>query len=497
MKAIILARVSTEEQTEGHSIPAQVERARAYCLYKGFEVQSEHPFDESSVKDKRSKFNSVIEEIKRSKETIALIVETVDRLQRSFKESVLFDEFRKQGKVELHFIRENLVIHKESNSADLIRWDMAVMFARSYVLQISDNVKRTQAHKLQNGEYPGVAPFGYKNITDENGKKDIVPHPLNAEIVKKIYEWYSCGVFSMNEIRDKLNEELNLKIYKSKIEFILKLPFYYGMMQYKEKLYPHRYLPLITKETFDLVQERRAIYKKKPFKKAGFPYLYRGVIKCGHCGCIFTPERKKGKYVYYHCTEAKGKHGTQWIREEDLTEQFSAILENIRIPDELAEAICENLKSTHQGKKEYHTMVYTQLTNEYKKYENRIETMYEDKLDGRITQDYYDKKLTEYRNKQKEIQSKLANLEIADEKFYLTAEYILKLAQRASQLFKSSEPKLKQQILDVVLQNCYMDGVSLCYQYRSPFDQMAKGAISPKLAPRTGQYTELFPLLSV
>ena len=113
MKAIILARVSTEDQMiEGQSIPAQIARAREYAKRKGFEIQSEHQFDESSLKDKRTKYDAVVKEIDESKEKIALIVETVDRLQRSFKESVLLDEFRKKGKLELHFIRENLILHK-------------------------------------------------------------------------------------------------------------------------------------------------------------------------------------------------------------------------------------------------------------------------------------------------------------------------------------------------------------------------------------------------
>ena len=54
MKAIILARVSTEDQMqEGYSIPAQLQRAREYCQKKNLIIQSEYPFDESSTKDQR------------------------------------------------------------------------------------------------------------------------------------------------------------------------------------------------------------------------------------------------------------------------------------------------------------------------------------------------------------------------------------------------------------------------------------------------------------
>src|SRR3989344_1445070 len=137
MKSIILARVSTEDQLkEGQSIPAQVSRARDYCQKKDLAIKNEYQFDESSTKDQREKFEKVIEEIKDSKEKIALIVETIDRLQRSFKESVLLDDLRKKDKVEIHFLRENLVISVTSNV--------------------------------------GKAPYGYNNISLDNGKKDIV-----------------------------------------------------------------------------------------------------------------------------------------------------------------------------------------------------------------------------------------------------------------------------------------------------------------------------------
>lgn len=66
IKAIILARVSTDDQmAEGQSIPAQIEKARQYVQRKGLEIKSEHQFDESSLKDQRTKFERVIDEIKK------------------------------------------------------------------------------------------------------------------------------------------------------------------------------------------------------------------------------------------------------------------------------------------------------------------------------------------------------------------------------------------------------------------------------------------------
>ena len=103
-------------------------------------------------------------QIRKSKEIIALVADTIDRVQRSFKESVVLEELRKKGKVEIHFMREGLVLNVKSNSAQILCWDMGVMFARSYVLQLSDNVKRSKEQAVKIGNWIGLAPIGYIHV---------------------------------------------------------------------------------------------------------------------------------------------------------------------------------------------------------------------------------------------------------------------------------------------------------------------------------------------
>jgi len=485
MKAIILARVSTEDQmTEGHSIPAQLEKAREYVRRKGFEIKSEYQFDESSIKDHRIKFELVIDEIKQVNEKVALIVETVDRLQRSFKESVLLDGFRKQGKLEIHFIRENLVIHEDSNSSEIQRWDLAVFLAKSYVLQISDNVKRSIEHKLKNGERPGQAPIGYVNTRTEDDKCWIEPHPFKSKVIQRIFEWYATGAFSMDQVSQKVKEDFNLALPKGRIDFILKEPFYYGLNRHKDRLYPHRYQTIISKDLFDKVQAIKTGFHKKPFKYAGLPYLYRGLIRCGKCGCAYTPEKKKGKYIYYHCTEYHGKCNTKWLREEEITKQFTDYLDKIHIPDKIVASISKLLKESHQGKVEYYNTVSTDMKTQYDVLQKRIEKMYEDKLDGSITESFYNKKLIEYRSEQSNIETKLKNLREADTNYYTTAIYLLNLANKAPAIFKRSEPDIKRQLIKIVLQNPVINDVTLYATYRSPFSIFAKGASCHNWLPR-------------
>jgi len=95
----------------------------------------------------------MLEFAKAQNETVAIVADAVDRFQRSFKESVLIDELIRKEKIELHFYREAMVIGKGASSTDILRWDFSVMGAKSYVLNLSENVRRSLEYKRRNGEW--------------------------------------------------------------------------------------------------------------------------------------------------------------------------------------------------------------------------------------------------------------------------------------------------------------------------------------------------------
>ena len=163
MKAILLARVSSREKEDGQSIPAKVHRLTEYAIRRNLVIENTIQLTESSTKETRKQFDALITSIKKRNEPIALVTDTVDRLQRSFHETPMLDKLRKDGRIELHFLREGLVVSKESNSAQLLQLDIGVLFASSYVRQHSDNIKRSIEQRWRNGEWFSMAPFGYKN----------------------------------------------------------------------------------------------------------------------------------------------------------------------------------------------------------------------------------------------------------------------------------------------------------------------------------------------
>lgn len=482
MKAIILARVSDKKQDSNE---AQVSRIAEYIKNRNLVIWKTYEIEESSTRGDREKFQEVIKDITKSKEPIALIVDTVDRLQRSFKDSVVLDELRKQGKLEIHFYRENLIVNQNSNSADLIRWDMGVMFARSYVLQLSDNVKRKVEQKLRNGEWPGKAPIGYVNIGNEKNNKDIIPDPATSHFIAKIFELYSTRNYSFKMVREKISKDgLKTKdgkiIAASMIEHIIKNPFYYGEMISKGKLYPHKYQPIITKILFDKCKQVRESWHKKPYKYAGKPYIFRGVLTCSKCGCKYSPETAKGKYVYYSCTNGKHICSKTYVSETDLLKPIYGVLRAMKaIPQDKIDAVVNGLKKSHDNKNLYHERTIKELRSEYDTLQTKTSRALDVLLDNSITKDEYDRKITEIKERQYEINLLIEEHTKADENYYLTASTILNIAKGALDLFESSEPNEKRALLNYLLQNPEVNGKKLTFSLRSPFNYIVDLANQP------------------
>ena len=61
-----------------------------------------------------------------------------------------------------------------------------------------------------------------------------------------------------------------------------------------------------------------------------------------------------------------------------------------------------------------------------------------------------------------------------DDGYYITARYLLQLANKASAVFESSEVETKRQLIKLVLQNPVINGVTLSAIIRKPFSYFAK-----------------------
>lgn len=479
MKAIIFARVSSRDQEDGQSIPAQVRRLTEYALKKNFKIESTFQVTESSTKETRKQFDQIINFVKKAKEAYALITDTVDRLQRSFRETPLLDELRRQGKLELHFLREGLVINQQSNSAQLLQWDVGVLFASSYVRQLGDNVKRSQEQCIRNGQWISKAPYGYKNVALPSGQKTIEINQEQAPFVVKIFEEYAKGNNSFQTIAVKMKAAgfpltaRGKSITDRTVELILKNPFYIGLMNAKGQLHPHKYPTLISEQLFNIVQNTIANHHKQPVQYAGKSILLRGLINCKKCGGSISGDIKKEKYVYYSCHNSKRICTKKWVKEEALLREIFGYFDKIQISDDQINDVAAYIEEYEAQEQEFVKNSLRILNEKLNLAKERISKLIDMHIDGKIDAETYHYKLEEYKREQQSLMLEIKHYNSDNKAELIAAREALELAQEAKEIFLSSKLEEKQQLLGFFFSNLTLDAEKLDVELREPFNYIS------------------------
>lgn len=490
--AVIFARVSSERQETGASIDAQHETIEKYCEEKGFNIIKEFIITESSTRGDRKQYHEMLNFVSKQKVKIAIVVNCVDRLQRSYKDTPILDELRKQGKIEVHFLKENLILHKDSNGMDILFWNMSVLMANSYVLSLADNVKRSLNHNWSLGKWQGFAPVGYMNIKKEGDRPaNIVLDPDRAPQVKRLFEEYATGLHTLQSLENmaksmKLNTRQKNSKYLSRthIQNILQNPFYYGVMVVKGKHIPHIYEPLISKALFDMVQDVMKDKSKPEFKlgRGEIPFVFRGLIRCGECGGTITCESHKSKsgnvHTYLKCNHKKGPCSQGIVKEDVLLQQLNEeVFNHISMPNSMMTAIKaavrEKLAQEDQVSRNVEKVAKTRLA-ELEKKNNKLFDFY---LDGKCNQATYEHQKALIDAERIELQEAIEKNSAKNTEDVKIFDSLLEITASAKRIMNSSIISKKRALLNLVLSNATLNGTSLCFSLKKPFDKLffAKG----------------------
>jgi site-specific DNA recombinase len=200
-------------------------------------------------------------------------------------------------------------------------------------------------------------PIGYLDRGSNNKPLD----PERAPIVKRIFELYATGEWSLAQLgkwvreqgltkkptrRKRTQDELLGNLHPATIprvarpadhktvEYILKNPFYIGKIKTRDGYLDGVHEPLIDPRVFARVQQtlkarnRTIHYVDKPF------FTYRGLLRCT-CGRLYSPYEQKG-IVYYRSRCKPGCDNPDPNLEEkgDINAAVAAILGQIAFTDE-------------------------------------------------------------------------------------------------------------------------------------------------------------------
>ncbi len=457
IKCVIYCRVSSKEQEEtGYSLPSQEKLLVEYANRKGFEVvRSFAPAESASGAKQRKIFGEMMEYLKK-KDVPILLCEKVDRLTRNFVDAITANDWiEADEKHQIHFVKQNLVIHRYAKSDEKFRWDIEIVLAKKYISNLSEEVKKGQKEKIAQGWLPAKPPIGYKTIGEKGHKIHIIDED-KSRFIKKAFEYYATRNYSLTGLREKLYEDglrtrNGSKLSKSRLEDILRDPFYMGLLRWNDFVHNGKHEPLVSKELFDKVQFTLTRGKSPHYKRHTFQFSK--MIECGECGGSISGEIQKG-IVYYSCKHNRPCSQKGMTKETDLDVSLIGafrFFENIT--EKEADLIRDKIKADHKLESEYKENTLKALDLRYNALQRQLDILYNDRLSEKITQERWEAKQKEINTEQAEIQNQITKLKNEETKYFELYINILDLARRAREIYEKRSPEERRLLLSHIFAN--------------------------------------------
>ncbi len=470
---VIYARVSSKEQeVEGFSIPAQLELLRDYASKQGMKAVQEFVDVESASTSGRTGFGQMLAFLKKNRTKChTILVEKTDRLYRNVPDYATVDELG----VTIHFVKDGTVLSPDSKSSEQFIHGIKVLMARNYSQNLGEEVRKGMLQKAKSGLYPSNAPAGYRNVEGPDGKRIIVPDN-DAPTITRLFEEFGTGRYSLKTLAAKAKGDGwtigGRGLHSSTLHLILRRRIYTGDFDWGGVIYGGRHEALISRETWEGVQalfDRRAETKQHRIKH---DFAFTGFVRCGHCGCGLVGELKKQKYVYYHCTGYRGKCGEPYTREEAVQDQFAAALKELVTPlgilKWLQESVCESDLNEHAARDKE----VARLGEQQRRLGAKLDVLYDDRLEGRISPEMYDRKAQECQKQATAVARRIEEIHAHTPAPVQNAIDLMELTSRAADLFSIQPPQEKQAFLRLILKSASWRHGELQTQFEEPFENL-------------------------
>lgn len=484
MKYIIYCRKSTDsEDKQVLSLESQENELVRLAEAQGITVSHILKESMSAKSEGRPVFNRVLEMV-RTGEADGIICWKLDRLARNFIDGgKIIDLLQKSIIKEIRTYEGN---HLPSDNVLMLAMHFGM--ANQYIRDLSTNVKRGNRAKLERGEWPSHAPFGYLN--------DVVTKTIKidkklAPYVVKTFELYRLGK-SYKEISEILYKEGlrtsgGNKVFKSQFQRMVHNPFYYGVMLRDGKHYEAKHTPIISKKTFDEAHEAGSVRARPRAQSLFFPL--RGLLTCHNCGCNLTASLKKGHH-YYYCTNGKqicGEH-KEYMRENYLYEKVAELLDRLHFSEQKIELMYQAAKELQESESGYSSGIIETLESELDSLKTKESKLLDAFLGEKITKDLYDQKTLELRNEGVSLSKQIKDLKMKEPSATLepTKKVFLE-ANKARKEFLSGDDVKKKEIIENLLWNLTLENKNIVtVKYKSPFDVIAR-------VPKNASFSEMLP----
>ena len=478
MKYITYCRKSTEsEDRQVLSLESQEKELLKIAKDNDLDIVATFKESKSAKAEGRPVFNQMLKMITSGKAD-AIICWKLDRLARNFIDGGKIIDLLQKGIIQEIRTYESVHLPKDNVLMLAVNFGQANQFIRD----LSTNVKRGIRTKLDKGEWPNLAPFGYKN---DKGNKTIKIDSKRAPYVQRIFTLYASGAYTLKQVEDILFEEGlrtkgGLRLKKAQIHRFLQSKFYMGLIEKEEKLYQGKHKPIISQKLFDDVQE--ILHGKSRPKPQKHFYSARGFLTCESCGCMLTAETQKG-FIYYHCTNGKGtcdEHKT-YLKDKTVDSLLSKLFLELKFEEELIELSYEAYRARNEDKNNYVHSSLESLSNELHSLTEKESRLVDGYVSQLISESVYKQKKLEIENQRIVINSQMTEIQSKGGVSQVTLEQIKDVfleSSRATEKYLLVNPVEKRTMLKKLLSNASIEKQNVAqWQFKNIYMPIA---LSPK-----------------
>ncbi|PWU24084.1 hypothetical protein C5B42_00720 [Candidatus Cerribacteria bacterium 'Amazon FNV 2010 28 9'] len=463
--AFIYRRVSTEEQAdEGKSIETQELVCRKWAKDNDYFIAPENVFTDegkSATTLNRPALKDMLAKCQDDNIKVdAVIVQDTDRLARNTFDHLTIKAILEKRNIRLISVSQPMIDNSpEGNLVDTI-----IASVNAFQSQITGRkTSKVLEQKAKMGWYPGgTPPLGYKNVdnltpTGTLDKRIIGIEEETMPYIKKSFEMYATGNYTVQQIADYLNENkikpvYGREIHESYVARMYRNEFYIGKFLWNNEVYEGKHPLFITKSLFMKVGTVLDTHNQFATRKRRHDFLLRGFLFCQICGSQMWAEQHTKKtngnvYNQYFCPQCrKGSY----VDRDKLEAAVEKTFRRIQISDAYVQHVLTTAKRILEEDRTNQDTETKRLTTEKVKVERGMKEAEDARfITHTLTEEAFNRIYSRYEKELKNIEDVAANLKKDHSKSIAVLQKVLRLAENIGQAYADADFLLKKNYLGI------------------------------------------------
>ena len=247
------------------------------------------------------------------------------------------------------------------------------------------------------------------------------------------------------------------------------------------------------------------------------PFPYRGLVKCGECGCLITYSKKVKRqkngnvhtYEYCYCTRKRSDYkcaqtmAHSRISPQEMTKAIRAEIAKYTIMDDFFKWACKYLEEFHDDEANKREQILDAQLKAIRTTETELNNLQRALYKGQIEESFYKSEKQELEDRLTLLRGQFEDQESANKRHRQLMEKYFNFARYAKEDFEGDDDLKKKAVLSIVGQNLLFKDGQLMFEpikYLTPivekYPALEKQYLKVQTGPEQGRKEAVAAIIS-